>query len=508
MRKPFLGLAAIAVTLSLALAGCSGAGGTPEPTAATGGTLTLGAVVDATSWDTADAEFGNRLQYLQPVYDSLLHIDAKLEISPWLASEFSYNDDNTVLTLTLRDDVTFSDGQKFDAAAAKANLEHFKSGTGQNSITLGAVDSVEVLGDYEIALHLSAADPALLRNLALVSGMQASPAVLDSGSLKTAPVGSGPYLLDAAQTVKGSQYTYTRNPDYWNASAFPFDEVVIKPLTDLTARLNALKAGEIDAASADAKSMAEAQASSLTVNKIPGDWQGLFIVDRDGTQVPALADERVRQALNYAIDGDAILKSIRLGEGVSTTQIFSPTSQAYDKSLDDAYPFDPKKAKQLLADAGYADGFSLTMPSFPGFDDVTAIVVQQLADVGITATTETVAPDQVISALLSGKYPVFIFSWGSSNAWQDILKLVKPTAPWNMLKSETPELDKLIAAAQNASADDADAAFKAVSKYLVDQAWFAPWYAQNNIYLSGSAVTVTMQPQNVVPYLWNYAPAS
>lgn len=505
MKTPLLRIGAVIAAAALALTGCAAA--QPE-TPVTGGTLTLGATLDAASWDPADAEFGNRIQYLQPVYDSLLHITADLEIEPWLASEFSYNDDLTVLTMTLRDDVVFSDGEAFDAEAAKANLEHFKNGTGQNSITLGAVESVDVLGDFEIALNLSAPDPALLRNLALVAGMQASPAALGDEALKTTPVGSGPYTLAESGTVAGSQYVYERNEDHWNPGFFPYDEIVIKPLSDLTARLNALKAGEIDAALGDAKSMAEAEASGLTVNTMQGDWQGLFIVDRDGTQVPALADPLVRQALNYAIDGDSILESIRLGQGESTTQIFSPTSQAYDTALDDAYPFDPEKARELLAEAGYADGFSFTMPAITGFDDLTAVVVQQLADVGITATAEPVTPDQIISSLLSGKYPVFIFSWGSSNAWQDILKLVAPTAPWNMLGNQTPELDALIADAQNATPEDAEAAFQAVSAYLVDQAWFAPWYVQNNIYLSGPAVSVTMQPQNVVPYIWNYAPAS
>ena len=510
MKERLIRLGAIALVATLALAGCSAAveESSSSTVEVTGGTLTLGSTFDAVSWDTADAEFGNRLQYMQPVYDSLLHLDADLEISPWLASDYSYNADSTVLTLTLRDDVVFTDGVAFNADAVKSNLEHIQKGTGQNSITLASVAGIEASGEYELVLTLSAADPALLRNLALVAGMQASPSELDSGSLKTAPTGSGPYVLDTAATVVGSQYTYTRNIDYWNTDFFPYDSIVIKPLVDLTARLNALKAGEIDAASADSKSMAEAEASGLTVNTMQGDWQGLFIIDRDGEKVPALADERVRQALNYAVDGDAILESIRLGEGVSTTQIFSPSSQAYDTELDDAYPYDPEKARTLLAEAGYKDGFDLTIPDIAGFSDVTAITVQSLTDIGIRVTTETVAANQVISSLISGAFPVFIFSWGSSNSWQDILKLVRPTAPWNMYQDETPELTALILAAQTTPAAEADDAFKAVSDYLVDKAWFAPWYVQNNVYLNGAKTTVTMQPQNVVPYLWNYAPKS
>ncbi|NYD66722.1 ABC transporter substrate-binding protein [Agromyces atrinae] len=501
--------AALIAAGALALTGCSAGGTTPASTsAASGGTLTLGAALDASSWDPADAEFGNRLQYMQPVYDSLLHITADLEIEPWLASAYEYDESLTTLTLTLRDDVVFTDGEAFTADVAKANLEHFAAGTGQNSITLAAVSSIEAPSPTELVLTLSAPDPALLRNLALVSGMQASPAALEGGDLKTTPVGSGPYELDADATVVGSTYTYTRNPEYWNPDAFPYDSIVITPLTDLTARLNALKSGQIDAAIADAKSMKEAEVSGLTVNTMEGDWQGLFIVDRAGTKVPALADARVRQALNLAVDGDAILKNVRLGQGSPTTQIFNPTSTAYDEALDDAYPYDPEKAKELLAEAGYPDGFSLTMPAITGFEDLTTLVSQQLGEVGITVETQPVTPDQVISSLLSGEFPVFIFSWGSSNSWQDILKLVQPTAPWNMYANETPELDALILAAQQSTPEDAEDAFRAVSEYLVDEAWFAPWYVQNNIYLSSADTTVTMQPQNVVPYIWNYAPAS
>lgn len=503
MNRRAIGAVALAATVALIATACSGSPDS-DGALATGGTLTLGASIDATSWDPADAEFGNRLQYMQPVYDSLLHIDENLEITPWLASDYSYNGDNTQLTLTLRDDVTFTDGETFDAEAAKANLEHFKSGTGQNSVTLSAVESIEVTGDDTLVLDLSAPDPALLRNLALVSGMQASPAALDSEDLKTTPVGSGPYVLDASRTTTGSQYVYTRNSDYWNAEAFPFDEIMIKPMTDLTARLNALKAGEIDATLADAKSIAEAKASGLTAQTMQGDWQGLFILDRDGSVVPALADERVRQAMNYAIDGAGILQAVRLGEGEVTTQIFNPSSAAYDASLDDAYPFDPEKARELLAEAGYPDGFTITMPEFAGTTDLTTVAYQQLRDVGIDVQVETVAPDQIIATMLSGQYAAFLFSWGSSNAWQDILKLVKPDAPWNPYHSTTPELEALIAAAQT-SGSDAD--FQAVSAYLVDQAWFAPWYVQNNVYLNGPTVTVALQPQNVVPYIWNYAPA-
>src|SRR5690606_40457987 len=138
---------------------------------------------------------------------------------------------------------------------------------------------------------------------------------------------------------------FNRNADYWNAEAFPFARVTITPISDGVARLNALKSGQIDAGMSEARAVADAEANGLTVNRIDVDWFGLIIADREGKITPALADVRVRKALNMAFDAKSILEFVELGYGRLSDQIFPATSQAYVEELDEVYSYDPEAAK-------------------------------------------------------------------------------------------------------------------------------------------------------------------
>jgi peptide/nickel transport system substrate-binding protein len=308
--------------------------------------------------------------------------------------------------------------------------------------------------------------------------------------------------------VPGSQYVYERNEDYWNLDAFPYDEIVVKPIADQTARLNALKSGQADVATLTPTSVAEAESSGLTVSRYATDWQGLFINDREGTVVPALADVRVRQAINYVFDKELILKNLQRGEGEVSSQTFNELSQAFVPELDAAYEFDVKKAQKLMDEAGYSDGFTVTMPDLAQFPQVAPIIEQQLGQIGITVTFEKVAADAAISEVLSGKYPMFFFSLGSQSAWQDLRKFAFPTSPWNTAKVDDPEMVALLSEAQLATGDDQDTAMQSVNERLVSEAWFAPWFRANTILATSASVDATPQAWNVVPWIRNFAPAS
>src|SRR4029453_2020097 len=209
------------------------------------------------------------------------------------------NDDNTVLSLTLRDSVEFTDGSPFDGEAVKANLEYLKASTGQNSYMAASIDEVEVLSATEVNLKLTAPDPGLLNYLAVVGGAMASPATLGAGDEATTAVGSGPYVLEKA--TPGSEYVYERNEDYWNSEAFPYDEIVVKPISDSTARLNALKSGQAEVALGAPPQVTEAEGSGLTVERYPTDWQGLFLNDRAGASVPAVPRWGVARRIHLAL---------------------------------------------------------------------------------------------------------------------------------------------------------------------------------------------------------------
>src|SRR3954454_992562 len=229
-------LAAVAAVLTLAVAACgSGSSSNSTTPGAHGGTLSLASVAVQQPWDLKDAGIRNNAQYYQPVYDSLLRLDAKGDPTPNLATAWKYDKTQTELTLTLRPGVKFTDGAPFDAAAVKTNFLHNQTGANEAAGQLKGVASVKVVNPTTAVVKLAAPDPSFVANLGNVAGMMASPKAIASGALKQGPVGTGPYTLDKSATTNGSVYTYVRNPSYWNAQAFPFDKVVIKPMTDPTA---------------------------------------------------------------------------------------------------------------------------------------------------------------------------------------------------------------------------------------------------------------------------------
>ncbi len=463
--------------------------------------------LDNTTFARDKIEIGNRLAYWAPVFETLLTIMPDGSIQPNLATEWSYNDDNTELTLKLREGVSFTDGTPFDAEAVRANFEALRIGTGQNVWMVQSIESYEIVSPSEIVVHLSEPDPALVRNLTLVAGAMASPASLGTEEAANVPVGTGPYTYDTEESVVGRQYVYQRNPDYWNPEDFPFDTMTIAPMTDLSARINALKSGQVDVAAGETISVADAKANGFNVTTNPVNWQGIFLADRDGTMNPAIADLRVRQAINMAFDQKSILTYVEQGYGVLSDQVFPETSISYDPELTNYYPYDPERARALLKEAGYGDGLTVTMPEAPQFAQYYPIIEQQLNDVGIEVNWVRVSPDALISDLTNGRFGVFFFRLGNQSDWGDLLKLAFEDSAWNPLGATTPEMQDLLATAQNASEADRPAAFQAVNRYLVENAWYAPWYRPESIDITAPDVVEQPIPGNVVTFPEFYKPA-
>ncbi|MDD7973216.1 ABC transporter substrate-binding protein [Roseinatronobacter alkalisoli] len=468
-------------------------------------TLALAALLDNNSFDRAQLMIANQIQFWQPVFDTLLVQEPDGTVAPNLATEYMYNDSNDILTLTLREGVTFTDGAPLDADAVKANLEYLREGSGQNSFMARPISEIEVLSPTELRLHLNEPDPSLLQNLSSVAGAVASPATLGTEGASVNPVGSGPYIYDPDASVGGRQYVYARNPDYWNPDAFPFERVTITPINDLVARLNALKSGQVDAGLGEAGTVADAQANNLDTHTNPVNWMGLTIADRGGKIVPALADVRVRQAINMAFDSAAILQYFQLGYGSLTNQIFPDTAQSYREELNGRYSYDPEGARALLAEAGFPDGFSVTMPALASMANINPVIEQQLAEIGVAVQWASIAPNMTIPDLRSGRYAIFILPFGYQGDWAEMNKFARPDSPWNPVGYEDTELLRLVDKVQYAAVDDQPAIYQEINTYLVENAWFAPWYRPDNIYHTNSSVDVQPQSGNVVPFLRNYA---
>jgi len=503
---PKAAAAALILSASLALTACGGtaAGGAAAGSTAT--SLTLGTIQDVRSWDPAQAHVGHVLQPYQAVYDTLILREPDGKLSPMLATAWKYNAANTKLTVDLRSDVTFSDGATFDAAAAKANMDHFKKANGPQMAQLSAVKDVAVVDADTIDINLSTPDPALEYFLSQAAGLMGSPKALGTEGIKTEPVGSGPYVMDKAASVKDSQTVFTARKDYWNKDLQKFQKLTFKILTDLTARTNALVSGQVDATILDPKNGKQAEGAKMKLAANEVDWQGLLLLDRDGAKNPALQNVKVRQAINYAFDRKTILDQVMLGQGTPTSQPFGKASGAWTEELENYYSYDPAKAKQLLKEAGYETGVTLEIPSVPGFETQISVVQQQLADVGITLKVGAALTNTFTSDVAAQKYTTMYFSLFQGEPTVAVNQIISTKALYNPFKNATPELDAKIEAVRAGGADAGKLA-QEVNKYVVEQAWFAPLFRVNQMYYHNAKVNVTPQIQQAVPSIYNYSPA-
>ncbi|MFB7894536.1 ABC transporter substrate-binding protein [Microbacterium sp. NPDC056044] len=501
--------AATIAIAALALTGCAGAGddGSGASDSGRADRLTLTAIIGPTSYDIGQgAEYGNRSPFFQAVFDTLLQKNSDGEIEPWLATKWEYNEDNTVLTLTLRDDVEFTDGTKLDADAVVASLERFRDGTSPQAATLAGKEFAAV-DATTVTITQDAPDPSLVNMLSIAPGLIQAPSTFDDPDSATEPIGSGPYVLDTAATVTGTTYVYTANPDYWNPDAVKYDNLTINVIEDPTATLNALKAGEANGAKiVNNDTIPEIEASGWTIESNELDFQGLLLFDRAGTMAPELADVKVRQAINMAFDREALLKALQAGYGTVTEQVFPATSVGYDEALDSTYEYDPEGAKKLLAEAGYPDGFSIDMMSTPAFQTTFDLVAQQLADIGITVNYTDPGTGNFITDMLAPKYPATWMALEQNPDWQLINFMIAPEATFNPFHSQDPQVDEYISTIQMGTKDEADQATKDLNAYLVEQAWFAPFFRVQGTYATDANTNLEFWPTNAYPSIFDFSP--
>jgi peptide/nickel transport system substrate-binding protein len=512
-------LAAVAALSAISVAACSSTDDTDSSTspsvdssssagAAHAPLLNLG-MVDAPGqggFTAANMSFATKAAYGQAVYDTLVRATPDNQIEPSLATQWEYSPDGLTLSMVLRDDVTFTDGTPFTADVAAQNLLRFRDGSAENANWLANVEDVVASDENTIVISLSAPDPALLLSLSRAAGYQESPASFDD----PVPVGSGPYVLDDSQTVTDATYVFNANEDYWAPEYQHYDEIVMTVFDDPVAMQNALMGNQLDAALYTGyDGFEQIEAAGYTSNEYAQDWEGLLLFDRAGQLSEPLGDVRVRQAINFAIDKDGLLQALAGGRGETTTQIFGVKTDGYSADLEDAYPFDPDKARALLAEAGYGDGVTIDFPTVNFVPPATFdLVGQQLADVGITANFSEVAAQDYFNVMLGGQAALASMRLEQpATAWETYTLELSQSAPWNPFHQEDQEVATLGQTIQ-AGGDDAALAAGRLNEYVVDQAWFNPWYRTITTFYTDGETSVTPQVGNAYPYLWNIVPTA
>ena len=464
--------------------------------------LVIGATAELTTWDPIGANIGHFIPYYQAVYDNLILRTPDGKYKANLATKWSVNENSTAMTIDLRSGVKFTDGQEFNAAAAKKNLDSYIAGTGPYTAKLRGT-TVSVVDSDTIKLTMSAPNPEIVYWLATTGSFMASPASVGTAGLKTKPVGSGPYILESSSV--GSQYVFTANPNYWDKSKQKFTKVTIKVLADHTARLNALLGGQVDAAymTGGTVNAAKGRGFNIYSDSRAVDYKGILLFDRNGVKNPALGKLAVRQALNYAIDRKALAKAVEVG-AEPTSQIFSKSGKAWKAKYENFYPYNVAKAKKLMADAGYASGFTLNLNSWPEAN-LNALVEGYLK--AINVKVNFVNDPNWYPNSKAGKFEAIIMQIFQGTDMVTAETALAVDGTWNPLKSSNPQMKEawLFLNTDGTSAAVSGQTAK-MNANAVENAWFVPFYRVMHFTATSKRIKTEIQAQNAVPYLYNYAP--
>ncbi|WP_330350967.1 ABC transporter substrate-binding protein [Streptomyces sp. NBC_00582] len=479
-------LAALCAALSLTLAACGGGKGTAGAQstgkAVPGDTLTVAEQQAPPTMNPGSLDLGF-VDFTMLSYESLFYLSPEGKVEPALAKSWKYvGTGNTELSVTLRSGVKFADGTAVTADAVKASLEYAKKAQGNQAHYLTDA-TITATGPLALTIKLAEPNPILptLLTQSYGIGQIISPKGLASASSLTptkTSQGAGPYIYEPSDSVAGDHYTYTANPNYYDKSKQHYKKIVIRIVQNGQTAVNAMKTGQIDVYKGDYTSAASAKSAGMSTVGLPVILQGLSLIDREGEVSKPLGDVRVRQAINYAIDREAVTKALLGSSGTPTTQTVIKGGDGYSEDMADHYPYNPTKAKQLLKEAGYADGFELPVlaATFVGFDTMAEAIAGQLSKVGIKVkVTAVTSITSFVENQTNHKYPAVSGGFTEEPMYLEGLDLFMPGSKvFNGFGTTSPELTKLFDEAAAAAPDKRADLDRQMQEYLVKNAWFAP----------------------------------
>jgi peptide/nickel transport system substrate-binding protein len=372
-RRPVL-ITALAAVLASVLAAC---GGSATAGGGAGNTLIIGMTAsDIPVLDTGLAQ-GQGYEGLRFVgnqlYDGLTKFDLTQgteipQIVPALAESWEPNADLTSWTFHLRPNVTFHDGTPWNADSAIFNLQRYTDKTSPNfyqelnaqgGLSVAGIKTFSKIDDLTIQIDTNGPWSYLPTDLATVYfGSPTAIQALGNQAFAEHPVGTGPFKFDSLE--RGQRLVMTKNENYWNGAP-KVDRVILRPIPDPTARVAALRSGEvnwIEVPPPDDVPTLQGQDYQVLTNSYDHIWPWVFNM----TKAP-FDNPKVREALNWAINRQSLVDNILKGTA-EPADGFAPRANAAYRPANDVYGYDPAKAKQLLADAGYPNGFTMTL-SYP-----------------------------------------------------------------------------------------------------------------------------------------------
>ncbi|MCR4266235.1 ABC transporter substrate-binding protein [Nitratireductor sp. ZSWI3] len=315
------------------------------------------------------------------VFQGLTRIGRNGEVLPALAESWTVSDDGKTYTFTLHSDVKFHDGTSFDAEDVKFSLDRARADDSTNAQKqlFAAIDSIEVVDPITVKVTLKTPQGGFLYNMGWGDAVMVAPESADGNKEK--PVGTGPFTFES--WAKGSAVKLVRNPDYWGKAA-ALEKAEFRIVPDAAAAIPALLSGDVQAfpqmPAGDA--LVQIETDPRFVVKI-GSTEGETILAINNGKEP-FNNLKVRQAIAHALNRDEIIAGNGSGYGTPIGSHFSPANEAY-VDLTGTYPYDPAKSKELLAEAGYPDGFKATLKLPPPLyaRQGGEVVASELRQVGI-----------------------------------------------------------------------------------------------------------------------------
>lgn len=504
MKKTKTKLLAVLLTAAMgALTACGGSGSSETTAAASGDTqaaaettaavelapgesvsqdtdITAAMLVDFTTMDPMDTSdtLSGGIQRL--MMDGLFGFDDDMKIIPMLATDYEANDDATEFTIHLREGIQFSDGTPWNAEAAKANFDRWGDknlGLKRTTLLCNVLKETEIVDDYTVKVTLESSFGAFIPTLAHPACVVMSPAVIAKGNEECAknPVGTGQYTF--VEWVAGEHATIALNKDWWGYDAdicggtalvdpdAGFKTITFKPVSENATRVAMLQSGDAQFIWPVPTESIEALRGDSNVSV--GQEEGIVVryLMMNNQKAP-FNDVRVRQAINYAINKDAYCAVVKNGIATPATSIIGPAVQYYKGN--DVYAYDIEKAKSLLAEAGYPDGFKTTLMCASTTTNLKQceFIQQQLAQVGIDVeinALESAVVNQKIQDIdvpgSEAEVDMYVIGWSPSTGDADwgIRPLMaiesEPPMSYNICYYENEEVDQLLKDAL-ATADD------------------------------------------------------
>ena len=472
-------------------------------------TLVFGRGADSVSLDPSRVTEGESFKVTKNLYETLVEFgEQDTTTQPGLAESWEPSDEGLTYTFKLREGVKFHDDTDFNAEAVVINFERWANGDSDtfpyyNSMFGGfkgdeghVIQSVTAEGEYTVVFKLARQQAPFLKNLAMNMFSIASPAALEKygDKIESNPVGTGPFKF--VEWKKNETITIERFDGYWQEGLPKLAKVIFKSIPDNSARLNELMAGDIDLADG--------------IN--PSD--GVLIEGNDNLQLfvrpsmnvgylgltvtrPPFDKKEVRQAMNYAIDKQSIIDAFFEGRAQSAKNPMPPSISGYNDDIVE-YPYDPEKAKELLASVGLADGFEMELwampvprPYMPDGGKVAEVIQKNLEDIGIKAKIVQFEWGTYLEKARNGEADAFMLGWTGDNGDADNFMYVlldkDNIGSNNYTYYSNDELhDIFIAAQSEVDEDKRNALYKTAQEIIHED---APWVplAHSTPLLGGSA---------------------